>query len=361
MSPNIDIFTLGGVILFMLNNGKTWRSSDDLQADSVDQLVIEEYNFFEPQIYNRIKAFVKRCFMSADENLGDAGFLGFHEMLKSLEQEFGYFIKKVESIHTQKQRPDPSPTNDSPITAFRNYMRAFYNDFYFGRIAEAFKNFGYARRLMTQLGQDNDTLLDSFKFNDLMIKWIKGKVSASHVIKNSQKWLSIQLLSHTNNYHNLHQAIKLLRTVHDSKFITFFDTTFGNLAEHYVYKDYNTKHVMINSNDKCSVSNVLISTESNTMVISTYNTGVGVYTLDRELKSSYSLQGITALAGGDDLGVIILGTNHGIVYSFDIAKGTAKIEEKSVKQLYRHEGKVSMAAMSVQGNLAATFGSLIVI
>lgn len=342
----------------MLNNGKTWKNSDSLQADYVDELVKQEYNFFEPEIYKRIKSIIKKCFMSADENLGDAGFLGFHEILKTLEQEFGYFIRKVEAIHTQRQRPDPSPSKDLPITVFRNYMRAFYNDFYFSRVGEAFKNFSHARKLVTQLGQDNDTLLDSFKFNDLMIQWIKGKVSATHVIQNSQKWLSIQLLSHSNDYETLHQSIKLLRTVHDSKYVTFFDTAFNNLTEHYVYKDYNKTHTLVNSSDKCSVSHVLLCSETNTLVVAVYQAGINVYTLDRELKSSYVLQGITALAGGDDLGVIVLGTIHGLVYTFDIIKGTAKIDEKSVKQLYRHDGKVSIAAMSVQGTLAATFGML---
>lgn len=355
LNPEIDIFTFGALLLYMVNNGKTWKSGADLRPKKIERLV-RDHDFFEPEIYDRIKRLIRRCFMSADYDQLDAGFAGFHEILKTIEQEFGFIVKKIDAVHTQPQRLDSNPSNDFPITQFRTNVASFYNEFYFGNVEGALKNFEQAKKLRTQLGKDNTTMLDSFTFNDLMLQWIQGKISATHAIENSQKWLSIQLLAHTNTYKNLHQAIKLLPTVHDSKFITYFERTFANLVEHYVYKDFNKKTTLLNSADKCNVSHVLVSAESNTFVLAMFKTGVNVYTLDRELRSSYKLEGITALAGGDDLSSIIVGTNHGIVYTFPILKGTGRIEEKNIRQLYRHEGKVKQAAMSLQGNIAMSFG-----
>lgn len=356
LNQKADLFMFGALLLYIVNNGMTWKDSAELNPDKIDKIINFKQDFFEPKIYDRIKIIIRRCWLAAVVGIGDIGYLNFFEAGRNLEQEFGYFIKRIESVHTQPQRQDANPSKELPITVFRNHMRAFYNDFYYGNIEASLKSFRQAKKIRSQLGKGNDEALDSFNFNELMLNWIQGKISASEVIRDSPQWLSMQLLAHTNSYKRLHQAIKLLPTVHDSKFITNFDSIFNHLVEHYVYKDYNQKHTWITSGDKASISHVLVSVESGLVVVGSYKTGVQVYTLEREFKSSYIVEGLSSLAGGNDLGTIIIGANFGTVHTFEIGKTTGKIDEKSFKELYTHQGKVKVVEISQNGLYAMSYG-----
>lgn len=358
LSQKVDLFLFGGLLLYILNNGMTWKDCTDLNPAMIDKLVDIQNDFFEQKIYERIKMIIKRCFLAADTNYGDIGFVSFYEISRTLDQDFGYFVTRIESVHTQPQRQDINPSKELPITVFRNHMSAFYNDFYFGNYDAAFKHFRQAKKIRSQLGKGNEAALDSFEFNNLMLNWIQGKISATDVTTSSAKCLSTGLFAHENTYKNLHQAVKLLPTVQDAKFITTFENMFRQLVENYVYKDCNKKHTLINSGDKSSVSHVLVSSQSSLFVIGTFQAGVHVYSMNRELKSSYSMEGLTALAGGGELSIIIIGTNFGIVYVFEIHKATGKIDEKSFKQLYKHEGKVKVVEMALSGSIAMSYGYL---
>ena len=138
-----------------------------------------------------------------------SGFGTFSEVKYAIDLDFGYFCSKVGQIHSQIQRIDTQPIKDSSLTLFKSHMSSFYNDIYFGNIGSALSWFKKAKRVKTTLGKVNDSLLNSFNFNDMMIGWIKGRVSASKVSNLSEKILGIQLLQHSNTYKNLWKTIKL--------------------------------------------------------------------------------------------------------------------------------------------------------
>lgn len=361
LSQKVDLFLFGGLLLYIVNNGKTWSTSDEFDYTKMNRLVDTRKDFFEPKIYERVIKLIQRCLMSADTNEGDIGFNNFFEISRNIDQEFGYLVKRIESVHTQPQRPDVNPSRELPITIFRNHMADFYNDFYFANYESALKHFRAARKVRSQLGKGNEDALDSFEFNDRMIKWIQGKISASAALRESPQWLSAGLFAHNNTYKQLHRSIKLLPTVHDGKFIKTFENTFNQLVESYVYKDYNKKLTLINSADNCSISHVLVSAESNLFIVGSFQSGIQVYTLDREFKSSYHMDGLTALAADQGLGTVILGTSFGLVYTMEIDKVSGKIDEKSFKQKnqnFKHEGKVKVVSISDNSAQAISFGYL---
>jgi hypothetical protein len=249
LSYKIDIFLFGRLLLYILNNGKTWDDASNLIVSKETRLVDQSKNFFDKFIYQIMEGLIIRCLLVGHPrpDHSEYGFLSMYDVSKAIEEEFGFFMKKIHSIHAQYTRPETVPTRDSPLYQFKALMREFYSYIYFKNFPAALKSFSKASRLRSQLGKDNQQLLESFEFNQHMIRWLKGTQSASFVLFESEKHFTINMLGHTNDYKNMYQAAKLLPTVIDSRFLYYFDSMFSRVVESYLYQDENKKDTLINS------------------------------------------------------------------------------------------------------------------
>ena len=355
LSTKVDLFCFGALLLFMVNNGLTWTKSEDLTAANVSSLVDRSLDFFDSDVYDRIEGLLIMCFMAADDEAQESGFLSFYDAKVSINQEFGYFMRKVDKVHTQIRRSDEAPAKDQPMAQFKSYLSAFYNEYYFGNFKSAVQMFNQAKKIRTILGKENEALIDSFTFNDLMLQWIRGKVSATHLLEHSEKYLNSYVVSHTNDDVNIHESVKLLPSIVDSRYLPYFDKSFNRLVERYVYRDFNAVHTMVNSSDRSNISSIQVSSANNLMVVSSFTTGVTVYGLDRTPKSQHTMKGVTVCSASVECTDIVFGTSLGVVCYMHVNRETGRIDEKSLKQLFKHEGCVKIVEISGRGNVGMSF------
>lgn len=249
LSYKVDIFLLGGLLLYIVNNGKTWNDSANLIIGKDSRLVDRSKNFFDDFIYQIMEGLIIRCLLVGHPrpDHSDYGFLSMYDVTKAIEEEFGFFMKKIHSVHTQYTRPEVVANRDSPLYQFKALMREFYSYIYFKNFPAAMKAFSRAARLRSQLGKDNQQLIESFEFNQRVLKWLKGSESASKVLFDSEKQFALNMLGHSNDYKNLYQSVKLMPTVVDSRFLYYFDSMFSRVVESYLYQDENKEETLINS------------------------------------------------------------------------------------------------------------------
>lgn len=302
--------------------------------------------------------------MNSEEQENRNAFGSFSEILREIDTHMGYFSRRIDEIHTQIRRQDLTPVHDQPITMFKQSMAKFYNDFYFGNIETALKCFEEARRYKNLLGTNNELVLQSFQFNDLMMQWIKGKISGTHLVENTSKDLSIQILAHTNDHKNLHQTIKLLQMIPDAKFITYFDHAFNRIAEHHLFHDYNRKITFMNSPDKSNISGVFISSTAELCITANFVWGISIFSLEGALLGAIPIKGITSSAaskadpskaGSRQSVIVIFGTREGAVSGIPVDNHGGKYDEKSIKRLFQHEGFVKLVAISEDGKTGMSF------
>ena len=355
MSTRVDLFSFGAVLLFIINNGQTWKSGEELLSNPVSVLMDRTKDYFDKKVYDRLEGLLIMFFLASHNDRGKDGFLSFYDAQVSFMQEFGYLISKINLLHSQFHRSDKLPVKDQPVSIFKSYLSSFYNEYYFGNYKAAVEIFNQAKSISTLLGKENEELMDSFTFNDMMLKWIKGKVSVSNILNNTQKYLNIQLVSHLYDDINLHETIKLLPTIVDSRYVAYFDKLFKRLAERYIYQDHNKIYTMISSNDRSNVSNIYTSSVNNLMIVSTYTSGITIYGMDRMPKSNHPMKGVTSCSSSRDCLNIIFGTNVGVVCHLKINKDVGRIEDKSLNQLYKHDGYVKLVEISYSGNIGMSF------
>lgn len=249
LSYKVDIFLLGGLLLYIVNNGQTWKDSANLIIGKDSRLVDRSKNFFDDFIYQIMEGLIIRCLLVGHPrpDHSDYGFLSMYDVTKAIEEEFGFFMKKIHSVHTQYTRPEVVANRDSALYQFKALMREFYSYIYFKNFPAAMKAFSRAARLRSQLGKDNQQLIESFEFNQRVIKWLKGSESASKVLFESEKQFALNMLGHSNDYKNLYQSVKLMPTIVDSRFLYYFDSMFSRVVESYLYQDENKEQTLINS------------------------------------------------------------------------------------------------------------------
>ena len=68
LTPNIDIFCFGALMLYLLNCGYSWEGSEDLKVDKISGLITRSNKFFHRIIYDKFEALIVRCLMVYDPN-----------------------------------------------------------------------------------------------------------------------------------------------------------------------------------------------------------------------------------------------------------------------------------------------------
>ena len=66
LTPNIDIFSFGAFLLYLINCGYSWEGSEQLQVDNINSLVARTNKFFHKVIYDKLEALIARCLMVYD-------------------------------------------------------------------------------------------------------------------------------------------------------------------------------------------------------------------------------------------------------------------------------------------------------
>ena len=66
LTPNIDIFCFGALLLYIVNCGYSWRSSDELLVNNVSSLLSRGNRFFHKPVYDKFEALIARCLMVFD-------------------------------------------------------------------------------------------------------------------------------------------------------------------------------------------------------------------------------------------------------------------------------------------------------
>lgn len=363
LNAQVDVFLVGGLMLYVINGGKTWNSSDELRSMDVNRLVRNNLDFFHRNIYTRLEEIIQLCLGMADETPegieNEFSFKTIYDLKKALEMEFGYFRDRVEFLHIVEERPDPSPQTDFPMAEFKRSLSGFYNEWYFGKIQESLVHFKKAKKQVKSLGKGNPLLYDSFNYNCKLFDWLSGKISATKLQQETDKKHSIQLLSGTNTAENLQTSIQLLKTVPDSYFMSYFEKLFNRLVEHYVYEDFNSKKDFLISPEKSIIQNLFVSVDQNLIISTSFSSGIKVFDLEGVLKIKLDIRGISCASATKNLKSVIIGTTTGSVSILQLEniKQLNPESVQSVKQLFKHEGLVNFTEISGNGQIGVSFSS----
>lgn len=355
LTPKVDIFLFGGLLLQMLNNSINWKSSEELTVENVDKLLVNN-GFLPSKVLERVRLIIKRCFAVYDPNNKAIAYNNFYDICNDLQLQFGYIFKRIASITRDTVKIVTAPVKDSDFSKFRTHFLTFCTELYFGNIQNAMTEFKAASKLEKRVGKDNEYMLQLFNFNSLMMKWMKGKISATHIVKNTHRRFSIQLQSHSNTSKNLHKTFKLAGTVPDTRFIPYFEKAFTRACEHYIYKDFNKKLEFIPSSDKASTSLIHLSSANNLLLTASFTTGIKVYGLDLLKKDTLDVKGISCMCASANLLKVVYGTKEGVVSYFTISAKDGAIDQKNLRQLFKHDMNVKLVAISLKGNKAISFG-----
>lgn len=79
--------------------------------------------------------------------------------------------------------------------------------------------------------------------------------------------------------------------------------------------------------------------EANDLVVAiNFAAGVNIYNMDGTYRCSHKLKGIITSSASNDVSTVIFGTISGTVCVINIGKDRTSIDEKSFRQIYKHEG-----------------------
>lgn len=122
LTPNIDIFCFGALLLYIVNCGYSWQSSEELTVNNLSSLLSRGNKFFHKPIYDKLEALIARCLMVFDPKFKGQSFMSFKEIKAAVLREFGYFIDRINNNHPKAGVKDTSPIHESNLSKFKRSL-----------------------------------------------------------------------------------------------------------------------------------------------------------------------------------------------------------------------------------------------